>query len=88
MKLLPKATKTSLARLVRAKGYDIPIIRYTCISRVGHSFFLRWTDNDGQFHKAYYAAVGGKPMLLVDATVHELTIAEVIQYGLVTASVQ
>lgn len=88
MKLFPKATKTSLARLVRAKGYDIPIIRYACVSRVGHSFFLRWTDKDGQFHKAYYAAVGGKPTLLVDAAVHELTMTEVIHFGLVETSGQ
>lgn len=81
--LVPKATKTSLARLVRAKGYDIPYIRETCISRVGHSYFLRWIDTDYQPHKAYYAAIGGKPMLLVDETVHQLTMAEVIHYGLV-----
>ena len=83
--LLPKATKTSLVKLVRSKGYEVPSIRDAMFSTCGRSrgFFLDWAPKDGEWHHAYYTGAGGRPVLSVDGEWLELTMAEVIHFGLV-----
>lgn len=81
--LYPKANKTSLSRLVKEKGYTLPALGKMSFSQMGRSFFLRWVDRDGQRHMAYYTAAGSRPVLQVDKTWHNLTMAEVIRFGLV-----
>lgn len=85
MVLLPKATKTSLVKLVRSKGYEVPSIRDAMFSTCGRSrgFFLDWAPKDGEWHHAYYTGTGGRPVLSVDGEWLELTMAEVIHFGLV-----
>ena len=83
MALYPRATKTSMARLLRGKGYELPKIKDTQFSRLTHSFFLRWVGPDGHGHQAYYTAACGKPYLEVDHKAVKLTMAEVTILGLV-----
>lgn len=83
MGLYPKATKTSMARLLRSKGYELPKIKDALFSSVGHSCFLRWCDLDGKGHQAYYTGSGGLPVLLVDNVMFQLTMAEAIRFDLV-----
>ena len=83
MALFPKATKTSFARLLRSKGYQLPPGRELEFSQLRHSFFLRWCDTDFKSHAAYYSAAAYRPMLLVDHEPVELTMAEVLRFGLV-----
>ena len=83
MALYPLATKTSMAQLLRSKGYELPKIKDTQFSRLTHSFFLRWVDLNGYGHQAYYTAACGKPYLEVDHKPVKLTMAEVTILGLV-----
>lgn len=75
MALYPHATKASMARLLRSKGYELPKIKDTQFSRLTHSFFLRWVDLNGYGHQAYYTAVCGRPYLEVDNKPVKLTMA-------------
>lgn len=86
MALYPRATKTSMVRLLRSKGYELPKIKDALFSNVGHSYFLRWCDLDGKGHQAYYTGSGGRPMLMVDKVMFPLTMAEVLKFGLVDDS--
>lgn len=83
--LRPKANKTSLVKLVRSKGYDVPSMRQAGFMGDGRirAYWLNWTDAQGARHSAYYTGVGGRPCLLVDKTWFDLTMAEVIHFGLV-----
>lgn len=81
-RILPKATKTSMVKLIRAKGYDVPSIYQAVFERLGRTFWLRWRDKDNVLHSAYYTGAGGRPVLQVDKTWLDLTMAEVIRYGL------
>ena len=81
-RILPKATKSSMVKLVRAKGYDVPSIYQATFERVRHTFWLRWRDKAGVPHSAYYTGAGGRPVLQVDKTWIDLTMAEVIHFGL------
>ena len=83
MALYPRATKTSMARLLRSKGYELPKIKDALFSSVGHSYFLRWCDLDGKGHQAYYTAFGGMPVLMMDEVLFPLTMAEAIRFDLV-----
>jgi len=85
--ILPKANKTSLVKLVRSKGYDVPSVRQAGFTGGGRSrsYWLNWTDSQGTHHSAYYTGAGGRPCLLVDKTWLDLTLAEVIHFGLVEA---
>lgn len=84
MVLLPKATKTSLVKLVRSKDYVVPSIRDAAFSTCGRrSYFLDWATKDGKWHRAYYTGAGGRPVLLVDGEWLKITMAEVIHFGLV-----
>lgn len=87
-KILPRATKTSLVKLLRAKGYDVPSIRQVdldqtvlIIDRHPRIFCLHWRDKEGTHHWAYYGW-GGGPTLRVDETEIELTWEEVRRFGL------
>ena len=80
-KILPKATKSSLVKLIRAKGYDVPSIYQAIFERHGRSFWLRWVDKGRVPHSAYYTGAGGRPVLQVDKKWIDLTMAEVIQLG-------
>lgn len=80
--LLPKANKTSLVKLVRSKGYSVPSIYQAMFERHKRAFWLSWRDADNVAHTAYYSAAGGRPILLVDKAWHDLTMAEVIHFGL------
>lgn len=82
--ILPRATKTSLVKLLRARGYDVPSIQAASFDqdrRIGY-FFLHWDDKDGSRHYAHYFSALGMPMLLVDTEYTDLSIAEVIRFGL------
>lgn len=81
--LLPTANKTKMVKLLRAKGYDVPSIYQAVFERHGHAFWLSWRDKRNFSHSAYYSGAGGRPVLQVDKTWLDLTMAEVIQFGLV-----
>lgn len=81
--LYPKANKTNMVRLLRAKGFDIPSSRLASFSQFGRSFFLRWRDKQKDWHLAHYTAVAYQPALLVDNDLYELTMADVLHHGLV-----
>ena len=81
-KILPKATKSSLVKLIHSKGYGVPSIYQAIFSRTGRAFWLRWVDKKKVPHSAYYSGAGGRPVLQVDKTWVDLTMAEVIQFGL------
>lgn len=83
MALYPRATKTSLAKLIRSKGFTIPSIRKVCLSHFRRSYWLHWVDKDGQSFHAYYTAAAEKPVLQVNEQWVNLTMAEVIHFGLV-----
>ena len=40
-RILPRATKSSMVKLIRSKGYDVPSIYQAIFSRTGHTFWLR-----------------------------------------------
>ena len=82
--ILPRATKTSLVKLLRARGYDVPSIQAASFDqdrRIGY-FFLHWYDKGGVRHYAHYFSALGMPMLLVDTEYTDLSMAEVIRFGL------
>ena len=81
-RILPRATKSSMVKLIRSKSYDVPSIYQTTFERVRHTFWLRWRDKDGIPHSAYYTGAGGRPVLQVDKMWIDITMAEVIQFGL------
>lgn len=81
-RILPKATKSSMVKLVRAKGYDVPSLYQAVFERHGRAFWLRWVDKGKASHSAYYTGAGGRPVLQVDKTWIDLTMAEVIHFGL------
>ena len=83
--LLPRATKTSLTKLIRSKGYAVPSIRQAafCGGGCSRSYWLRWEDAQGMLHQAWYSAAAGRPVLQVDKDWVDLTMAEVIHFGLV-----
>ncbi|MDD5937502.1 MAG: hypothetical protein PUC36_00585 [Clostridiales bacterium] len=83
MALYPRATKTSLARLIRSKGFTIPSIRQACLTHFGRSYWLHWVAADGSSFHAYYTAAAGKPVLQVNEQWINLTMAEVIHFELV-----
>ena len=85
-KLFPKANKTNLAKLIKSKGYALPPLGKLEFSKMGRSFFLRWSDKDGKRHSAYFTGAGGRPVLQVDMTWHNLTMGELIRYDLVEES--
>ena len=80
--ILPRATKTSLVKLVRAKGYDVPSIYQAAFEQHGRTFWLRWFDKEEVSHFAFYSWSAGRPDLQVDETWFDLTMAEVIEFGL------
>ena len=82
--LLPKANKTSLVKLVRSKGYDVPSIRQAQFSGGrSRAYWLGWVDSEKKSHVAYYSGCAGRPVLQVDKTWLDLSMAEVIHFGLV-----
>lgn len=81
-KILPKATKSSLVKLIRSKGYNVPSIYQAIFEQHGHTFWLRWVDKGRVPHSAYYSGAGGRPFLQVDKTWIDLTMAEVIHFNL------
>lgn len=83
--LFPKATKTSLVKLIRSKGYEVPSIRQAMFSGGGRgrAYWLNWDDSKKLHHVAYYTGCAGRPVLQVDKTWLDLTMAEVIHFGLV-----
>lgn len=81
-RILPKATKSSMVKLIRSKGYDVPSMYQAVFERHGRTFWLRWADRGRVPHSAYYTGAGGRPVLQVDKTWIDLTMAEVIQFDL------
>lgn len=81
-RLYPKATKTSLVKLLRSKGWNVPSIRKAIFSHFRQAFWLEWSDGV-EWHKATYSSGGGKPYLYVDSKWIDLTMAEVIHFGMV-----
>ncbi len=80
--ILPKATKTGLVKLIRVRGYEVPSIYQAVFERHGRAFWLHWRDKENIPHMAYYSAAAGRPVLQVDKELLDLTMAEVIQFGL------
>lgn len=87
MKLLPTANKTKMVKLLRAKGYDIPSSRQACFEKLGRgntrTFCLEWLDSQKQRRGAFYSGCAGRPYLSVGKEWTWLTMAEVIELGLV-----
>jgi len=81
-KILPKATKSSLVKLIRARGYEIPSVYQAFFERHGRAYWLHWRDKKDVPHMARYSAAAGRPILQVDKQWIDLTMAEVIQFGL------
>lgn len=81
-RILPRATKSSMVKLIRSKSYDVPSIYQAIFERHNRAFWLRWVDKRKIPHSAYYSGAGGRPVLQVDKTWIDLTMAEVIQFGL------
>lgn len=81
-RILPKANKSKLTRLLRSKGYQVPSIQQAEISQFGRTYWLRWRDKDKLPHVAYYSAAGGRPIFQVDRQWVEITMEEVRQFGL------
>lgn len=79
--IYPRATKTSLVKLIRAKGWKVPSIRGALFSHYHRTYWLEWTDGE-TWHKATYSAGGGRPYLYIDSKWIDLTMAEVIHFGL------
>ena len=82
-KYYPKATKTSLIKMLREMGQDIPSSRGASFSSVGHSFWLRWHDSGGTYHVAYYTGSAGRPVLQIDKSWPKFTLADAICHGMV-----
>lgn len=82
MAIYPKATKTSLAKLLRARGMEIPSIRRADFSKSGRSYWLHWHDSQEVWHQAYYSAAGGRPLLAIDQEFSPISMTEVIHFGL------
>ena len=87
MTLLPTANKTKLVKLLRAKGYDVPSGRDARFGRLGRgrirTYVLEWVDGEKRRRLAFYSGCGGRPYLSVGKEWTWLTMAEVIQFGLV-----
>lgn len=82
--LLPTATKTKLAKLIRSKGYDIPSIRQAHFDKLSRgTFTLEWTDSSNAFRRAFYSGCAGRPYLQVGEEWIWLTMSEALQFGLV-----
>ena len=82
MAIYAKATKTSLTMFLRSKGIDVPSIRRIDFRPMKYSALMFWVDSTGTRRKCWYSFVVGKPCCLVDGENIEITMAEVIQYGL------
>ena len=81
--LYPKATKTSMVKMLRAMGQDIPNSRAAAFSSLNRSFWLHWNDSKGIRHTAYYTGSAGKPVLQIDQSWPRITLADAIQHGMV-----
>lgn len=81
-KILPKATKSNLVKLIRARGYEVPSIYQAYFERHGRAYLLYWRDKKDATHIAYYTIAAGWPALQVDKDWLDLTMAEVIRFGL------
>ena len=81
--LYAKATKTSLVKLLRSKGYEIPSLYQAVFERHGRAYWLRWADKEKTLHSAFYTFADGWPVLQVDKHWIELNLWEVIHFALV-----
>ena len=82
--MIAYATKTSLTKVLRAKGQDIPSSRQAYFSRIrGRGYSLAWRDSDGQQHYASYTLWGYGPALYVDTVPLRITTEEAESYGLI-----
>lgn len=78
-----RATKTGLVKLLRSHGYDVPSIRSACFQQFRGTAWLGWLDSSGNRHKATLVAAAGRPIFWVNRSpVEELSMAEIIRYGL------
>ena len=78
-----RATKTGFAKLLRSRGMDIPSIRSSWFSRFLGTAWWEWRESAGNRPKATLTAAAGRPIYWVDCgPAEELSMAEVIQYGL------
>lgn len=84
--IFPRATKTSLVKLLRAKGYDVPSSRQAYFDKLGRgnaiTYVLEWVDSQKRRQRAFYSGCAGRPYLSVGKEWTWLTMAEVIQFGL------
>ena len=84
MTLLPTANKTKMVKLLRAKGYNVPSGRDANFDRSGVcTYVLEWVDSEKRRRLAFYSVCAGRPFLSVGKEWTWLTMAEVIQFGLV-----
>lgn len=79
------ATKTSLTKCLRFKGYDIPSSRDAYLHRHQSKFWysFNWRDSSGQCHFAEYTVWDGRPALCVDNDQVPITTEEAERYGLI-----
>ena len=83
MSVYLRATKTGFTKLLRSRGHDIPSIRRAYFSRFRGTGWLEWLDSGGHRRKATLTAAAGRPIYWVDCgPAEELSMAEIIQYGL------
>lgn len=69
-RILPRATKSALVKLVRSKGYEVPSIRQAQFwgNNRSRCYHIQWEDAQRNHHRAWYSSAGGRPYLLVDKT--------------------
>lgn len=83
MAIYLRATKTGLVKLLRSRGHDIPSIRRAYFQQFRGTAWLGWLDSSGNQRKATLVAAAGRPIFWVDRSpVEELSMAELIRYGL------
>lgn len=52
-KILPKANKSSMVKLIQSKGYDVPSIYQAVFEHHGRAYWLSWVDKKKLPHSAY-----------------------------------
>ena len=88
MDMIPHATRTSLRRMLRQKGVDVPpvqdlVLGHRCrIRAYKPTFVLLWRDGERKHHMAIYYFCAGQPYLEVDYRNLPITVEDVRLYGL------
>lgn len=81
--MIPKANKTGLVYLLRARGYDVPSIGAAAFEPLWQGMALYWGDRAGKPHTAYLYMGTVEPVLQIGSRTEEVTAEELERFGLV-----